>query len=141
MSESDRDEVLTKSARDNGVREKMTALGYDAENPATVAKFQEVEARLAAKTITPHDAQREMYMHGFEQEQRAARAAAIEKAAPSTDRNNPSTEQQRTARADSIEAAVQKSERQTQSAERTSIREDFRAAAHENADRKPDIER
>jgi hypothetical protein len=75
MSELDLNKTLGQVDTDKAICEKMTSLGYDADNPKTVAKFKELEERQAAGNINARDAHREMDTFTYEQGRKAEREA------------------------------------------------------------------
>jgi hypothetical protein len=109
-----------KADRDKTDRERMIALGYDADNPATVARYKDLKAKRDAGTINGIEFSHEMDRGAWEQEDKerrdAARAerdprAALNKSIEETERRPSDREAERDARA-ALSEHIEKAERQ-----------------------------
>jgi hypothetical protein len=80
MNDPNRDEIQKAAERDRQDREKMTARGHDPDNPATFAKFQNVQSRVALGQITENEASREMASHEALKADKEVRATAKQRA-------------------------------------------------------------
>jgi hypothetical protein len=75
MNEPTPEEARKKAEQEKLCREKMKALDYDPDNPAELAKFQELEAKFAAGRIKQQDVFREMETFRIEQSDKERGAA------------------------------------------------------------------
>jgi hypothetical protein len=70
--------TLKNAANDNEAREIMAAYGYDASNPATAKKWQELQIKVLAERITEKDRFREMDKHVWSEADKEQRVSARE---------------------------------------------------------------
>lgn len=68
-------------------RRRMSDLGYNADRPATVEKYQEQQQKLEDGRINQREFQHAMYMHEFDQEEGNRRGAVGREDARAADRS------------------------------------------------------